>query len=284
MPVTLATCGLLAALAPVLTAAATAPQTETKPQAVVAEPSAIVPGQTVTLRWYFTGKKVTVSGGRFGTGTVVTGRTKITDKPVKTTHYTFNVDYVGQKTNAVTGKGEMKPLHATYTVVAEVAASVAANLSLFRDRYGWQISVLKGWKRDNVDMPDPANNALAFFQPEDDSVERVAVSVLPADRMTAADLMGRVQKSLSTNYEQIQVVSDQEVTFADAPAVLSTFTGIDQSHPGTRTQSMLLAFVKNGRAYVLSARTAANQFKARQPLLEKMIKSFTLRTSTASSN
>src|SRR5262250_3422250 len=60
---------------------------------IAAEPETIAPGKTVTLRWYFTGEKVVVSGGRFGKGVVVTGRTSITDTPQKTTRYTFDVDY-----------------------------------------------------------------------------------------------------------------------------------------------------------------------------------------------
>jgi hypothetical protein len=257
-------------------------QAPKKVQAVIAEPATVYAGEPVTLRWYFTGKKVTVSGGRFGKGLVVTGRTSITDKPARTTRYTFDVDYVGQKTNEMTGKTEMKQLHATYTVVAEVAPPLRADFSTYRDRYGWQVTCLKGWKRDPVDFPDPSNNALMYFQPEDDSVERMAVSILPAEQMTAAELMGKAQKSLSSNYEQIQVLSDKETLFAGVPAVLSTFTGMDISHPGTKTQSMLLAFVKNGRAYVVSARTSASQFRLRQPLLDKMVHSFTFTSTTAS--
>jgi len=257
-------------------------QTEKKVQAVVSEPPVIEQGQSITLRWYFTGKKVTVAGGRFGKGIVVTGRTSISDKPAKTTKYTFNVDYVGQATNQATGKVEMKPLHATYTVVAEVTPPLSTDFAVYRDRYGWQIGYVKGWKRDNVDMPDPANNGLMYFQKEDDSVERMAVSILPSADMNASDLMGKVQKSLSSNYEQIQVLSDNDLTFAGVPAVLSNFMGMDIAHPGTRTESLILAFVKNKRAYVISARTSANQFKVRQLLLEKMVKSFTFASATAS--
>jgi hypothetical protein len=255
---------------------APAPQTEKKVQAVVAEPSSVFAGEPVTLRWYFTGTKVTVAGGRFGKGVVVTGRTLLVDHPTTTTRYTFNVDFVGEKTNETTGKAEMKPLHATYSVVAEVMPPLHAVFDTYRDPYGWQIACLKGWKHDPVSFPDPANNALVYFQQEDDSIERVAVSVLPAEQMTAAELMGKAQRSLTNNYEQLEVLSDQDTTFAGVPAVLSVFTGNDISHPGTRTQSVLLAFVKNGRAYVVSGRTSASQFKARQPLLLRMVRSFAL--------
>src|SRR5215218_9290812 len=63
------------------------------PEAVALQPNPFKPGQTVTLHWLFTGNKVTVSGGRFGKGTVVTGKTLLTDKPTSTTKYTFDVWY-----------------------------------------------------------------------------------------------------------------------------------------------------------------------------------------------
>jgi hypothetical protein len=259
-------------------------KTNHKSQAVIAVPAAVSAGDPVTLRWYFTGDKVTVSGGRFGNGSVVTGRTAISDRPTKTTRYTFNVDYRGQKVNSATGKTEIAPLHATYSVVVAVSPAVKVDLNTYRDRYGWQIACLKSWKRDPVSFPDPANNALIYFQQEDDSVERLAVSVLPADQMTATQLMGKAQKSLPSNYEQLQVISDEELTFSGVPAVFSIFTGMDQSHPGTKTESLMLAFVKEGRAYVLSARTAASQFPARRPVLEKLVRSFTFTAPTTTAS
>ena len=51
------------------------------PKAIAVEPSITAPGQQITLRWYFTGTKVQVSGGRFGKGVAVTGRTSLSDTP-----------------------------------------------------------------------------------------------------------------------------------------------------------------------------------------------------------
>lgn len=248
---------------------------------VAVSPAMITPGQAITLRWYFTGTKVVVSGGRFGKGTIVTGQSSLTDKPLKTTRYTFDVYYIGAKVNAMTGKTEQKPLHATYTAIAEVQPPVPG-LTYYQNPYGWQVGYLTGWKRDNVPMPDPAHNALMYFQKEDDSVDRLAVSILPANEMTSADLMQKVQKSLPSSYNDVQVLSDQELTYAGVPAVLSVFTGLDQTHPGTRTQSIILALVKDGNAYVVSGRTAANRYKLQQPALEKMVRSlgFTRSAST----
>jgi len=61
--------------------------------AVAVEPAYVTPGKPITLKWYFTGDKVLLSGGRFGKGVVVTGKTSMTDTPRATTKYTFDVWY-----------------------------------------------------------------------------------------------------------------------------------------------------------------------------------------------
>src|SRR2546430_6797420 len=220
---------VLIAATPLLAApnAPNAPNAPKAPNEIAVSPNPVQPGHPVTLVWYFTGNKVVVSGGRFGKGTVVTGKSRLTDTPAKTTRYTFDVWYTGQKTNVATGKVEMAPLHAQYFAVAEVMAPIPSDLQTYRDARGWQVTILKGWKCDAVSMPDPANNALLYFQPEYDSVERLAVSVVPAPGMSTTDLMSKVQKSLPQSYESVEVLSDKEMTFADVPAVISVFTGGD---------------------------------------------------------
>lgn len=84
--------------------------------AVSVTPKPSAPGQTVTFKWYFTGTKVLVSGGRFGKGSDVTGRTTLTDAPQKTTRYTFDVWYPDPK-STTTPKAV---IHAQYTAIAEV--------------------------------------------------------------------------------------------------------------------------------------------------------------------
>ena len=84
--------------------------------AVAVTPKHSSPGQTVTLKWYFTGTKVMVAGGRFGKGTEVTGRTTLTDTPQKTTRYTFDVWYPDPKSAAV----PKAQIHVQYTATAEV--------------------------------------------------------------------------------------------------------------------------------------------------------------------
>ena len=63
---------------------------------IAADRNPVPLGQSVTLHWYFTGSKVLVAGGRFGLGTVVTGKTSVTDTPLKTTRYTFDSYYMGK--------------------------------------------------------------------------------------------------------------------------------------------------------------------------------------------
>src|SRR5260221_10626601 len=135
---------------------------------VVADRNPVKLGETVTLRWYFTGTKVMVSGGQFGSGTDVTGITSVTDTPVKPTQYTFDVDYLGTATGATDAVVKV-PLHSKYSVTVQVVSGAEEPTVTYVNPYGWQVSSLKAWKRDNVELPDPANNALMYFQSEEDS-------------------------------------------------------------------------------------------------------------------
>jgi hypothetical protein len=235
------------------------------------EPSAVFKGESVHLRWYFTGDKVTISGGRFGKGTVVTGKSYISDKPTATTTYTFDVQYKGLDTDS-TGKQVMKPLQARYTATVRVLP--AAPVATYKDSRGFTLNVPQGWKRDNVNLPDPANNALMYFQKEDDSVERISIAILPSAEMDAATLMQKVERSLYGSYEQVEILQNAEAKVAETPALLKVYVGKPTSHPGTKTQTICMAFVQDGRAYVVSARTFAKDFEARRPLLERMVRSF----------
>lgn len=242
---------------------------------IAADRNPIAKGEKVTLRWHFTGDKVTVSGGRFGKGTVVTGKTSLEDTPSRTTRYTFNVWYRGR---AAGSPAEAAPalLHARYHIDIEVYDPRSAGMAEYRSPSGWLIRTLRQWRADPVPMPDPANNALVFFQKEEDSVERVAVAVVPVREASASALMDRVQQDMPSRYDGIQIHSRKDVTHEGVPAVLTVFSGGDNTHPGTRTTSLVLAFVREGRGYVISARTQASQFAARRPLLEKLVRSFTL--------
>jgi hypothetical protein len=249
-------------------------------KAIAVEPAVVAPGQPVTLRWYFTGDKVVVSGGRFGKGTVVTGKTLLKDTPTKTTQYKFNVWYKVPESSP-DGQTTQKPIHIEYAVQAIVEKPVPISLKTYRDPYGWQVAHLLGWKFDKERLPDPANNALVFFQQEDDSVERLAVSILPVTDMDNGQLVSKIEKSLFQNYGEVQMGTPAEIRHGGTPAVLTTFTGMDNSHPGTRTQTLILAFVKDGRGYIVSARTNAVRFDFRRAALEKMVRSFSLIDKTA---
>jgi len=238
--------------------------------AIAVEPNPISVGQSVTFHWYFTGSKVVVAGGRFGKGAVVTGRTKLTDQPRKTTRYTFDVWYRAPVKSSKTGKTVNAPVHSQYSVVVEVVPPMAA----YRDPHGWQVSYMHGWQTDKVTTPDEGDDGLVFFQPEDDSIERLAVAIMPVSNMNCADLIQKVQADVPSHYDSPKFITETTILYHDTPAAWAVFSGIDNAHPGTRTQSIILAFVRDGRAYVISARTQAEHFAARRALLERMVKSF----------
>jgi len=227
----------------------------------------IVLGDSVTLRWYITGTKVVLSGGKFGKGIVVTGKTSAVDSPRRATKYTLESWYQ----NPADSK---RLLHAKYAAVVDVLDPQPLGLQTYRDSRGWRLLHPKEWKRDKVDLPDPVNNALLYFQEEEDSLERLAVAVLPVKEQSAAALMKRVEADLPSRYDDAEVISRQDISFEEVPAILTVVSGKDTTHSGARTQSVILAFVHAGRGYVISARTAAARFSSRQPLLMKLVKSF----------
>ncbi len=236
----------------------------------------IILGQQVKLEWYFKGNKIAISGGRFGKGTDVTGRTSITDKPAKTTRYTFEVWYRAPKAEGESTADRTAPVHTQYSVVVEVVDPKALGFDLYRNPNGWAIQRFKDWKPDNVPLADPARNALVYFQREPDSVERLAVSILPVNEASCASLMKKVQADLPSHYDRVSVLTQSDLTFEQVPATLMTFEGMDQTHPGTKTRSLVLGFVRDGLGFVISARTNASNFEARRNLLQTMLKSFML--------
>ena len=135
--------GLLISLCLLALPAFTAARGELEPRPIAVEPGAVAPGQAITLRWYFTGTKVLLTGGRFGKGTVVTGKSQITDTPTKTTRYTFDVWYPAPVDKT---KPAEKPIqiHQQYVAVAAVD-----NLVHFTAPEGFDLKCLKGWRRDH---------------------------------------------------------------------------------------------------------------------------------------
>lgn len=260
----------LFALSPLIAARA-----ELEPRAVACEPGVTAPGQPVTLRWYFTGTKVLLSGGKFGNGTVVTGKTEAIDRPDKTTRYTFDVWY---KPPPDPAKPEVKPaqVHVQYSAVAAVD-----KLASFHAPEGFDVRILKGWRTDSF-APEPGSKVY-FFQPEEDSVERLAVAVVPIkEGMTVAEMMEKVRGDVPQHYTKVEFVSLYDLSRHMEPAQITQFKGIDTTHPNTRTQSIILVHNHRGKAYVVSARTHADKFLERAPLLDGLVRSLTFPSTTAS--
>ena len=53
------------------------------------------------------------------------------------------------------------------------------------------------------------------------------------------------------------------------------FKGVDNTHPNTRTQSIVLVQIHHGKAYIISARTYSEKFADRWPLLDGLVRSLT---------
>ncbi len=337
--------------------------------AIAVEPAYVTPGKSITLKWYFTGEKVLLSGGRFGKGVVVTGKTAISDTPRTTTKYTFDVWFkaappkpvetkvadpklpdpkvsdtkapdpkvsdpkpsdpkvsdpkvpdpkasdpkvpdpkvpdpktpvikttdpgnAGPKVVQTTGPAAQaaspkaaapadttpaEPVlkHVQYSTYAEVWSGVYPPMKSYRDTHGWAVSCLSDWKRDNVPTAAEGSDGLNYFQPEDDSVERLAVAIMPCQEKTPADILKMVSDDVDSHYQAAVIKDPVDLVVDSLPAKMLTFTGLDLSHPGTKTASMVLVVVRKGKAYILSARTGATHFGSRQPVLEKLLKSFT---------
>lgn len=241
---------------------------------VAADPPVITPGDSVKLKWYFTGDKVTVSGGKFGSGQVVTGKMQVTDSPRKTTQYRFDVYYTIKKVGA-DGIKTSEALHQHYFVTALVDDSPPDQFKSYSDPHGWKIKYLAGWKYD-VSTPDDGNKALLFFQREYDSVERMAVAIVPANGMTSSDVLAKALSDTPGRYQAIKVEPTEAVRVGALPGSMASFSGDDESHPGVRTTSLLYAVVYSSRAYIISARTRASNYLLRKAHLERMLKSFAI--------
>jgi len=258
-------CGLIALIAPSFAFAA---------GEVVADPPVITPGQTVTLRWYFTGTRVVVAGGRFAAGTTVTGKTAISDTPKKTTRYTFDVYYKGTETNAQ-GERVVGPLHQQYVVVAQVDTSPPDQFKVYSNPKGWKIGYFADWRLD-VSPSDSSDETLIFFQKELDSIERMAVAIVPSNGMSPSEILAKALADTPARYENIEVVPEAPATVSGLSGAMVMFTGSDNTHEHVRTTSVLYTVVSGGRAYVISARTRAAEFPIRKMHLEHMLRSFTL--------
>ncbi|MDE2126868.1 MAG: hypothetical protein KGJ62_09790 [Armatimonadetes bacterium] len=235
---------------------------------VAATPAIVAPNQLVTLHWYFTGSRVTVRGGRFGVGKVVTGLTSVTDHPRVTTTYTFDAWYRAPATVAGAGSRATVPVHVQYSVTVPVV-----KLATYHDSHGWSISYVGGWRHDNQYVAGEGSDGLVYFQQAMDSVERLTVAVIPETRSSCADVVQQIQQDIPNHYTAIKLAAVVPTTFHAMPAIWSGFTGGDESHPGVRTRSLILTLMHGGKAYVVSARTAVWNYTARLPLLKTLVES-----------
>src|SRR5205807_2133603 len=164
-----------------------------------------------------------LSGGRFGKGVAVTGRTFVMDSPMDTTTYKLETWYPD---------AEKKTLHAAYSTTVEVLHPTAMGLQTYWDSRGWRLLHPKDWQCDKVSLPDPANNALMYFQPEEDSEDRLAVAILPVSEQSCASLTNKVKADLPSYYDDVQIISAEDTTFEEIPAIITVFSGKDHSHFG----------------------------------------------------
>jgi len=243
--------------------------------ALTAEPNRVSPGQVVRIVWHFVGDKIVLYGGRFGRGAIVTNQKSMTDTPRVTTRYAVVVWYRPATGGRPAGPSAPR-IHVRYEVVVRVETPAMEPLALYRSPGGWQLQVPAGWRHDVVRLPDAANNGLVFFQKEEDSVERLAVSFQPAPSGGSEGLMKKVRASAYTSYGDVRFLKESTTVHAGVPAAWTVFSGEDDTHPGVATQSMVLALVKGSVAYVVSALTAASRFSARAAALERMVRSFAL--------
>ena len=156
-------------------------------------PGSISLGQTATLKWYFTGSKLTVSGGQFPPGTVITGKQMLKVSPKKTTTYVFDLYYhpgvAAENEKTATGK----IVHAQYKVTVEVVSGAQTGLLSFKGSRGWRVGYQTGWTA----MPNrEGSDDMMFFQQEEDAVERLAVTVVPVKNKTVQQLMDDVRADI----------------------------------------------------------------------------------------
>jgi hypothetical protein len=248
------------------------PADEAPRLAVVVEPRQITVGETVSVKFNFAADKVLITGGRFPKGRPVTNKTRLDDKPTQSTVYIVDAWYRPQ------APGETKPaakqIHVRYTASVNVLPSLPAPTVYKHKSGGWQVQLPKGWRADGVSLPNPKQNALVFLQPTEDSIERIAISIMPYKKNTCSELIQDVLTSAPSSYEKVESEEPTQTQLMGADGSRVIFKGIDNAHPGKRSKSLVLACVKDGIAYVLSARTLEQNFVGRVRLFEKMLKSF----------
>lgn len=257
-----------------------------KESLTVVTPDPCLPGQTVTLTWPYGVKQVEVlEEGRFKRLPISEGASQFT-APSKSRTYAFKLWSDVPESKGAGGRmrtrrqrgGRRARLHLAaahrYPITIQVFSGKFPSLATYRDQHHWHIDCVAGWNRNAVPQPDPKNNALVFFQPQADSAERLAVSILPATNLTAEDLMKQVMNDAPTQYDVIKSVTQKEALQCGVPAVWLTFSGLDQALSGVPTRSMVLTFVKEGHGYIISGRARSSLFTKWDKVLRCLVRSF----------
>jgi hypothetical protein len=247
--------------------------TPQEPTAVTAEPNPCLPGQTVTFYLPAGAKRATVRGGRYTHSQEIQADDPVSDEPKKTTTYVFDVVTPGE--SAGTGNATPKPAQRQeFRVAVDVLTGAFPKLVTYRNPQHWHIDTVVGWIRNVIPQADPATESLIYFQPQDDSPERVSVAVMPVkEGATCADLMQKALMDAPTQYDVFEHVQQKATAQCGVSAIWATFDGVDHALPDMPTKSMVLTFVRNGIGYVVSGRARASRFDQWEQLLHSLVRS-----------
>jgi hypothetical protein len=171
--------------------------------------------------------------------------------------------------------------HQRIKVAVDVYSGKFPRLATYRDPHLWHIDVLAGWNRNVVPRSDPAHEALVYFQPQEDSAERVAVAIQPMPHTTSAELMHKAMDDAPTQYDVLKDVQQKETTQCGVTAQWVTFTGLDRALPDVPVRAVVVAFVRNGEGYVISARAQEAMYDQWEKPLRCLVRSFGFDAKTA---
>src|SRR5579871_6241799 len=218
----------------------TTPKGEALPSTgVTAEPNPCLPGQTVTFYLPDGVKRGTVLGGRFKQRRALKPHELVTDEPKRTTTYTFDLLDSGESSED-RHNAPKRMRHQRYTLTIEVLIGKFPRLTTYHNPQHWSIDTVNGWIRNVIPQEDPATESLIYFQPEDDSPERVSVAVRSVKETTCANLMNTALMDAPTQYDVFEHIQQKETMQCGVQATWATFDGLDRSLPDTPTKSMIL--------------------------------------------
>ncbi len=237
-----------------------------------------MPGQPVLFHWKTGLAGLWISGGRFGRGQVLGSGEWATDRPKKTTVYRVTWGAAQAPRHGPHGAHTAAGAAHSQTLTAEVLAGKYPEVATYFGKSGWTIDYPKGWLPFPEDLPDPAHNALIYLQTEADSPDRVAVSLAPATAATSADLMHQVMVDAPTHYDVIKDVEQKRTWQGSNEATYLTFQGLDRSNPEIPIKSVVLNWIEDKVAIVVSARTRLSRFDEDVPMLRSLVRSFQLRS------